>query len=254
MKNVIIPIILVLICISSCKEKDLKISKINSERIEINNSLTHNSEIETFIAPYRKHVDSSLSSVLCFSPEVYTKKDGHLNTAIGNMMADAVMLKSQKIFEHRSGEQIDFVLLNHGGIRSVLPEGDITSRTAYEIMPFENEVVVVSLKGTQVEKLINYLSMAKRAHPVSKEFQLTLNKDNEVISATVNGAPIQPENSYNIATSDYLINGGDNMSFFQSNEKVVVLDYKIRNVLIDYFTDIDTIRIGIDNRFKQLNN
>lgn len=253
MKNLIIPFSLVLVCLLSCKDRNLKISEINSERIEINNELSQDSEIESFIEPYRKYVDSSLSSVLCFSPDLYSKKDGQLNTAIGNMMADAVMLKSQEIYKKRTGEQIDFVLLNHGGIRSVLPKGDVTSRTAYEIMPFENEVVVVSLKGTQVEFLINYLSKAKRAHPISKEFQLALDKENRVISATVNGSNIVPEDSYNIATSDYLFNGGDNMTFFQTNEKVVVLDYKIRNVLIDYFTEIDTIRIGIDDRFKQLN-
>jgi 2',3'-cyclic-nucleotide 2'-phosphodiesterase (5'-nucleotidase family) len=32
---------------------------------------------------------------------------------------------------------MDIVLLNHGGIRSIIPKGEVTTRTAFEIMPFE---------------------------------------------------------------------------------------------------------------------
>ena len=43
------------------------------------------------------------------------------------------------------------------------------------------------------------------------------------------------------------INGGDRMDFFKTNDSLYVLDYKIRNVLIDYFTKIDTLNPVIDN-------
>jgi 2',3'-cyclic-nucleotide 2'-phosphodiesterase (5'-nucleotidase family) len=47
--------------------------------------------------------------------------------------------------------------------------------------------------------------------------------------------------TYYIATSDYLANGGDNMRFFLTNEGVFDLDYKIRNMLIDYFKEVSTV-------------
>ena len=46
---------------------------------------------------------------------------------------------------------------------------------------------------------------------------------------------------YYVATSDYLANGGDNMRFFLTNEGVFDLDYKIRNILIDYFKEVNTV-------------
>ena len=151
-----------------------------------------------------------------------------------------------------TAKNIDFVLLNHGGIRAIISQGNITTRTAYEVMPFENSVVVVSLKGKQINALFDYLSKAKRAHPVSKQVELLLDNDFNVKKALVNGKPVLEDETYYVATNDYLYNGGDRMTFFQPNDSLYTLDYKIRNVLVDYFKKKDTINPKIDNRFTKL--
>jgi 5'-nucleotidase len=235
----------------SCKDH-LKLTEVESTRIEINDSLPNQNEIEAFIAPFKRHIDSSLNAPLCFSPKVFTKKDGELNTAIGNMMADAIMELAGPVFKSRTGYKLDFVLLNHGGIRSVIPQGDINTRTAYQIMPFENEVVVVGLKGEQLTPLINYLTRAKRAHPISKELEIQLNESYELVTVTIHGEPIDKNRLYYIATNDFLYDGGDNMNFFQPNDYYSSLDYKVRNVLIDYFKKVDTLQIEIDKRFIRI--
>lgn len=251
MKRISILALMTLFGLTNCKNNKAEISEIRADRIEINESLSDVSEINDFIDPYRRHVDSSLSTVLSYSPESYSKTDGEFNTAIGNMMADAVMAHANPIYYKRTKNNIDFVLLNHGGIRSILPKGPVTTRTAYSIMPFENEVVVVSLKGSQVKKLAEFLASKKRAHPLSKEFQLVLDPSNSIKTLTINGKDLDIDTVYQVATNDYLYHGGDQMYFFQENEGVLDLDYKLRNVLIDYFTAIDTLKIGRDNRFIQ---
>ena len=100
---------------------------------------------------------------------------------------------------------------------------------------------------------MTYLSKAKRAHPVSKQLQLTLNNDFEIRSAIINNKTIDIDKTYYIATNDYLYNGGDRMTFFHPNDSLYILDYKIRNVLIDYFKKTDTLNPKIDNRFIKLN-
>jgi len=55
-----------------------------------------------------------------------------------------------------------------------------------------------------------------------------------------------------VATNDYLFNGGNDMTFFKPNESLYNLNYKIRNVLIDYFKKVDTINPVIDDRFIQI--
>lgn len=238
--------------LSACKT-DMHLSKIKGQQINISDTLTIDQTVEDFIAPYRAHVKKDLDSVLAYAVATYSKKDGELNTAIGNMMADAVYKQSNPIFKSRTGESIDFVLLNHGGIRSIISKGPITTRTAYEVMPFENSTVVVKLKGAQVEALINYLVSAKRAHPISK-LNIVLDSDGNFQSASLHGEPLDYSKTYNVATNDYLYNGGDHMDFFKTNDSLYVLDYKIRNVLIDYFKTIDTLNPVVDNRFIQLKN
>lgn len=239
-------IILVLSLIYSCK------NRIEGSRIEINDSIPANKELEDYIAPYRDNVNKNLDSIISYAPETYSKTDGEFNTAIGNLMADAVFSESNPVFNKRTGKNIDFVLLNHGGIRAIISQGNITTRTAYEVMPFENSVVVVALKGKQINALFDYLSKAKRAHPVSKQVELLLDNDFNVKKALVNGKPVLEDETYYVATNDYLYNGGDRMTFFQPNDSLYTLDYKIRNVLVDYFKKKDTINPKIDNRFTKL--
>lgn len=244
-------IVAIALLFASCKN-DFQLVKIEGKRIEINDSLATNQDIENFVAPYRQRINKDLDSVLAYAVDTYSKTDGHLNTAIGNLVADVVLEQSNPIFNSRTGNDIDLVLLNHGGIRSIISKGNVTTRTAFGVMPFENSVIVVALKGQQIEDLIAYLSRAKRAHPISG-LQLELDKDFKVISSSVNGKPIEKQKIYYVATNDYLYNGGDGMVFFQPNEGEYVLDYKVRNALIDYFKKVDTLNPVIDDRFTQKN-
>lgn len=244
-------IVAIALLFASCKN-DFQVVKIEGKRIEINDSLTINQDIENFVAPYREHINKDLDSVLAYAVDTYAKTDGHLNTAIGNLVADIVFEQSNPIFKSRTGNEIDFVLLNHGGIRSIISKGKVTTRTAFSVMPFENSVIVVALKGKRIDHLIDYLSKAKRAHPISG-LQLELDKNFKVTSALINGKNIETEKIYYVATNDYLYNGGDGMTFFQPNEGEYILDYKIRNTLIDYFKKVDTLNPVIDDRFIQKN-
>lgn len=233
-----------------CKPSKRHLSKIEGKQIAITDSLPLNPEIESFVKPYRDNIEKDLDSVLAHSADTYTKNDGEFNTALGNFMADAVYEEANPIFKQRTGKNIDMVLLNHGGIRSILSKGNVTKRTAFQLMPFENSIVVVALKGYQVNALTNYLSRSQRAHPVSK-LKLILDQEFNVSEARINEKEIIEDSTYFVATNDYLYNGGDSMSFFKPNDSVYVLNYKIRNALIDNFKRKDTIAPVRDNRFIQ---
>ena len=241
-------ILLYILFFSSCKSH---LSKIEGKQIQITDTLIADSEIENFIKPFRDNIQKDLDSVLAYSVDTYSKTDGDFNTAVGNFMADAVYSEANPIFKSRTGKNIDMVLLNHGGIRSIISKGNVSKRTAFELMPFENSIVVVSLKGKQIDSLVNYLRKAKRAHPISK-MKLVLNENFEVVEATIKGQKIDPNKIYHVATNDYLYNGGDGMTFLKEHDSLYVLNYKIRNALIDKFKKIDTIKPVIDDRFTQI--
>ena len=250
MKNRLLVLLILGIIISACKQEYSTTKIIGKKRISISDSLKSNTEIDAFIKPFRESVNKDLDSTLAYAVDTYSKTDGELNTAIGNFMADAVMEMSNPIFKSRTGKIIDFVILNHGGIRSIISKGNITSRTAYEVMPFDNSVYITSMKGQQIKDMLSYLERAKRAHPISN-MKIALDKDSKLQEAFINSKTIDYDKMYYVATSDYLYNGGDRMNFLKSKDSVFDLNYKIRNLLIDYFKKIDTLQPTIDNRFIQ---
>lgn len=241
---------LVIITLYNCKP-NFKLDSSVGTRHNIDTTLISKIAIRNFIQPYKIHIEQDLDSTLAYAVNTYSKTNGELNTAIGNLMADIILIEGNLIFNTKTHKNINAVLLNYGGIRAEIPKGIVNTRTAYQIMPFENEIVVVGLKGEQLLKAIKFLATNKRAHPVAG-MQIILDENYNLISAHINGKDIISDTIYYIATSDYLYNKGDNMSFFQPNESVHLLDYKIRNMLIDYFKKVDTINPKIDNRFIRL--
>lgn len=236
----------------SC-DNSKKLVTTGVQNISINKEIEAVKEIEDVIAPYKVNLDKTMNEVLSFSVDTYSKNDGDYNTAVGNMMADAVFELTSPLFKSRTGKNIDMVLLNHGGIRANLPKGNITTKTAYSLMPFENSVVVTALKGSVILDLINYLKSFKKAHPISG-LELVLNADNSTRKILVGGKSVESEKTYYVATNDYLYKGGDRMDFFKKSDTLYDLNYKIRNVLLDYFSKNDTISPTIDKRFIKLNN
>ena len=144
----------------SCSQQKLYVTKIEGKEIGITNQYQEVAAIEQFIKPYREHIDQDLSTVLAMAPQTLDK-NGEWQTAMGNMFSDAVMLKGNPVFMAREKKAMDLVLLNHGGIRSIIPQGDVTARTAFEIMPFENSLVVIALKGEQIEEMLQYIITEK---------------------------------------------------------------------------------------------
>lgn len=225
---------LTLLSLASCKTKSYNNYLVEGKKIEVNKNYATNENIESFIKPYRTHIDKDLDSVISYCPETLDKSKGEWQSNIGNFMADACFELANPIFIKRENKKIDITLFNNGGIRSIIPKGDITKRNAFEVMPFENSLIVVALKGEQIKALAQHIITEKKPHPLNG-LKIYLNSNNEITKVLFDEKPIENSKIYYVLTSDYLSNGGDNMTFFLKNEGTYDLNYKIRNVLIDYF-------------------
>ena len=89
---------LLIVCILLGCNSETQLTRIEGSRLEINDSLNVDLAIEEFVTPYREHVNKNLDSVISYSADTYSKRDGELNTAIGNLLADAVFEQSNPIF------------------------------------------------------------------------------------------------------------------------------------------------------------
>lgn len=236
----------------SCGDSPLALSEIRGSQIPINDSMPPVDSLEAFVAPYRQRVNQVLDSTLAYAPFTISKTDGIYNTTAGNLMADIVLEEANPIFRARTGREIDFVLLNHGGIRSVISPGPVSARTAYHIMPFDNTIVVAEMSGSAVRNLVAFLIQAKKPHPIAG-IQIILGKDNRLEEVNIRGIPFDENRNYFVATSSYLTQGGDDMVFFRDAWSFTETDYYIRNALIDYFQKVDTLKPAVDDRFMKKN-
>lgn len=234
--------------VTSC-QKHFSPSRIEGKKIPITASQEMDSTVDRVIQPYRAHIEKELSEVLAYNPETLDKSKGKWQTNIGNFMADITLERTNRVLKLRNLPLAQVCILNHGGIRSILPKGNVTARSAYEIMPFENSSVVIALKGTQLVEMANYIISEKKPHPLAG-LTFTI-QNNAATQLKVQGQPLDEKMTYFVATSDYLSNGGDNMSFFKKGIETIDVDYKIRNILIDYFKETDTVRVKNDIRINQ---
>ncbi len=208
--------------------------------------------IQKLILPYKNHVDAEMNKVLSYSPKTMDKYQGEWETTIGNLLATSALEMVDPVFFQRTQQHIDACMFNHGGIRAVISEGEVFTRTAYEVMPFENEAVVLVLTANEIRLLAEYFVENKKAHPMAN-IKIYINDNQGIEGVLVNGKPLEDDRDYYILTSDYLANGGDGMSFFTQAQDRLDMNYKLRNVLIDYFTQQDTLPvIKIQNVIKAL--
>ncbi len=239
-------LILTVVGIWSCAEKKLYVNKVQGKQIPVTEVLSETNSIEEYIAPYRKHIDEDLNTVLAYSPENIDKK-GTWQTKIGNLQSTITLASANKVFQLRENKNVDICLLNNGGIRSIINKGNVTTRTAFELMPFENSLVVASLKGEQILEMIQYIIKEKKPHPLAG-LTFTIDKNDAPKNILVQNQALDLQKIYYVATNDYLYNGGDSMNFFKKSLKMFDLEYKLRNVWIDYFKSVDTIPVLNDSR------
>jgi len=150
---------------------------------------------------------------------------GARSTPAGNLVADLF----------RSAAGADVGLTNKGGLRTRLVRGPLTRRMLYELLPFENTLVSMSLTGEQLRAVLQG-SLAKERRPLEiggASYRYTVRGGERVLlDVTVGGAPLEPDRRYRVATSSFLARGGDGLSAFARGTDVKDHGVLLRDLLI----------------------
>lgn len=179
------------------------------------------------IKPYRDSMQLMMSEKLAETTGPFTK--GTPESTLGNFVSDLALESANEYCTLHSLPLPDFCLLNNGGFRSPLPQGDLLLRHAFELMPFDNELVIVTLSGDSVVSLLNYIA-SKKGAPVSN-LKMEIGQG-EWRDVTIAGITFRRDQEYRVLTSDYLAGGGDGCLFFRSNSGIVRTHILVRNAII----------------------
>jgi len=210
-------------------------------------------QMEACVAPYRDQLASQMNERIGYAPASLTR--GRTQSTLGNFTADAY----RKVGEKLTGRKIDVSIMNNGGLRSDLSAGDVSIGTMFGIFPFENSIVVLDLKGSDLEQLIQ--SNAGRKLDCWSGTQITLKMDGDRCFASnilVGGQPIDPERLYTICTIDYLAEGNSGMTALTRAENINMTGILIRDAMIEYVQELDAqgkqVAAEIDDRVIDLTN
>ena len=207
-----------------------QLSSVQTETIELNPSSDKDvdTSVVRIISPYKTVLDKEMNQVLISSDHAINK--GEPEGELGDLVADIILDAANKKYYSSDNIKVQFCVLNNGGLRVSLPKGEITKGKVFELMPFENEMVVVTLPGDKTKQLFDFIA-AKNGMPVAG-IKMGI-KNNTATHVLVNGSDFDVTKTYRIVTSDYLANGGDKMDFFKSAVKNEPLGYKLRDAIID---------------------
>lgn len=220
-----------LVSLAACKTTSLQVANVQTQKnISINNELKNNEEFVKVIEPFKQKLDKEMNQKISTTSVDLTKQGDNSN--LGNLLADYTFDGADIWAKTNLKQNIDAALINIGGIRTTIGKGDILLKNIFEVMPFENEVIIVKMKGTDVQGLFDYYAKTQVNNPVSHLYIETNN--GQLTKTLINGKPINPSQDYYIATSDYLALGGDNMKFFSKGESIST-GIKLRDLFIEYF-------------------
>lgn len=242
-------LILISILAVACSQPG-KITKVETRQYAFRDTVnaTVDSSMEKQIQPYRDGMSGKMNEVIATSEIALTK--GQPESLLGNLFSDVCYEMTNERYYTSTYTKADFAFFNNGGLRAELPKGQITRGNVFELMPFENELVVLSLSGSQVKKIVEYMA-SKDGVPVSHlQFKI---KEKQPVDVVVNGQPFDSTKSYKAVTSDYLANGGDQY-FFLTEAKKEYVDLKIRDAMILYLQEQNkkgnTISASLDKRIS----
>lgn len=232
----------------ACADRPQEVSSYCAK--EIDSAFAADPQFEAMIKPYRDSLEAVMNEVLVKSEIQITK--GHPESLLGNLVADLSFEIGSQLAADSGFAQPEFCLLNKGGLRIELPNGPITLRQAFELMPFENELVLVTVAPERMDSVWRYLALAN-GQPVSN-LNCTLG-DSAAINVAIGGTNWDPDRSYRIITTDYLADGGDRMSFFLNPLERKDLGIKLRDAIILHFREVydsgEKLKPKLDDRLTK---
>lgn len=195
------------------------------------------SAAEQYIRPYRRRVVMEMSEVIATNPEAMLKP-GKLGNNAPLTCWVAGVLRTEA--GRSMGTMPDFAALTNGSIRTGLPAGNITVGNIFELMPFENELTVLSLPGPVVQQLFDYAAQYDNLGVVNATWTKTAD-GHATTDIRIGSRPFDPTSTYTLAINDYLANGGDGMSFLKPLHQLPA-NRTIRQAILDFLRREKVVR------------
>ena len=186
--------------------------------------------IESFISDYRSQVSEQMDVLIGNLPEKLIKSKPNSN--LGNWFTDILEKEAKSIFN----DSIAFAVQNYGGLRlPSISEGPLSVGKIYELMPFDNTLVLLEMKSEHIQKFLDGIA-AYGGWPISRQLSFRI-ENGSAVDIMINGETLDNNRTYKVALPDYVATGGDSNDFLK---KLPFLDSGvfIRDVIISHLQNL----------------
>jgi 2',3'-cyclic-nucleotide 2'-phosphodiesterase (5'-nucleotidase family) len=235
---VLIPVFAGLSCNTTYQSQSLQYKSYR-----INDVQQKDSSLINFLQPYTSTVNKTMNDVIGMADISLDKKQPE--GTLGNFMVDAFLVMAAEKYNTK----VDAAFVNFGGIRlEQLPAGNITNGKVFELMPFDNLLILQKMKGDVLQQVLD-LAAANGGWPVAG---MTMQiKDKKAVNVTVGGKPLNTDATYIIANSDFIANGGADADMLR-NVPQITNGYLMRDAIMDYIKKLKSqgknLTAKIENR------
>jgi 5'-nucleotidase/UDP-sugar diphosphatase len=205
---------------------------VNFSNISIDSTVAEDLELKAKLDVYVRKLEPILNRKLGVAATAFEfGKHREKETPLANLFADAVLWRT-------ASHKPDFVFVNGGSLRTGLAKGAITLRNIFEMLPYDNTMVLTTLTGEQVQKLFDTaaaVEAGKGAFPVvagaSVEFSRDLKKATRIL---IGGKALLPQKLYRVCTHSYLAGGGDGYGIFKEGQSTFDTSLNLRDAVAEF--------------------
>tara|TARA_R110002003_G_scaffold131_2_gene12307 strand:- start:9914 stop:11074 length:1161 start_codon:yes stop_codon:yes gene_type:complete len=233
-----------------------KILAYHGAPIHITNTTKQDPELQAQIEEWRGPFEEFAAEVLGTSQvelDQTTCQQGEC--LLGDFMADAMLA-----YRKNNSADVDFALINSGGVRATIDEGDITRGEVLTSFPFGNAIVQIALTGKQIWEVLEGIvtgvsvingkvvtSFFQVSQGIKVDYNPKAANGSRLVEVTIGGQPLQNGTTYQVVTLDFLAGGGDN--FFTPTTDFITLDTQ-DEVLVQYVKAQSPVNIKLDKRIE----
>ena len=228
-----------------------KIVHTSSTIIVVDKNIPEQKFDEIELSKYRDSISKEMNMVINHS--LITMEVGCPEGLLGDFISDLSILYIKKNFPENKFNP-DFCILNNGGFRNSLNKGSITIGDVFQIMPFDNYLLILEIKGNEMNDLINYIkeksttNISRKSGVPLSGIRLKISGD-KVSRCMINNQMYDPLKTYKVLTTNYLASGGDDMDFFKNCKTIFNTKLLLRDVIIKYIEELGENNIKINTQF-----